>query len=278
MLTYRGLLDDATKHLYETSETPRIDAEILLQHVIERPLAWLIAYGDTIATSEHVKNFLQLVSQRQSGKPIAYLTGTRDFWTLTLKVDDNVLIPRPDTETLVEQALKRLPENTPLDIMDLGTGSGAIALSIAKERPQAKVLAVDSEAGALKVAEENAELNRIKNTEFLQSNWFTNIPNRKFNLIAANPPYVEAGDPHLKQGDLRFEPDAALIASGKGVDDIKNIIKNSRDYLQDKAWLIIEHGYNQADQVAALFEAADFKNIELFKDINELPRCTAGQI
>jgi len=278
MLTYRGLLDDATKHLYETSETPRIDAEILLQHVIERPLAWLIAYGDTIATSEHVKNFLQLVSQRQSGKPIAYLTGTRDFWTLTLKVDDNVLIPRPDTETLVEQALKRLPENTPLDIMDLGTGSGAIALSIAKERPQAKVLAVDSEAGALKVAEENAELNRIKNTEFLQSNWFTNIPNRKFNLIAANPPYVEAGDPHLKQGDLRFEPDAALIASGKGVDDIKNIIKNSRDYLQDKAWLIIEHGYNQADQVAALFEAADFKNIELFKDINELPRCTAGQM
>lgn len=278
MLTYRGLLDDATKQLYEATETPRIDAEVLMQHVIERPMAWLIAYGDTLATSDHIQAFYELISQRQCGQPIAYLTGQRDFWTLSLKVNNMVLIPRPDTETLVEQALARLPLETDLNVLDLGTGSGAIALSIAKERPQARVLAVDFQAGALQVAKENAALNKIANTDFLQSDWFAKVPAKpRFDLIASNPPYVESGDPHLEQGDLRFEPNTALIAHEEGLADIRNIIQTAPDYLNNHGWLLIEHGYTQASDVAALLAAADYKNVELFRDINDLPRCTVAQ-
>ena len=279
MLTYKALLDDASKLLYESSDTPRIDAEVLMQHVIGQPLAWLIAYGDTIATADHVKAFCQLADARKEGNPIAYLTGSRDFWSLTLKVNEHVLIPRPDTETLVEEALQRLPKDSELAILDLGTGSGAIALSLAKERPQARVLAIDSEAGALGVARENADLNNIDNVEFLLSNWFDALGDRQaFNLIAANPPYVEPDDPHLQRGDLRFEPDSALIANGHGLSDLSRIIETAPQYLSVQGFLIVEHGYNQAQDVAALFHANGFDEITLFTDINDLPRCTIGRL
>jgi len=278
MSTYRGLLDGATEQLYDSCETPRIDAEVLMQHVIERPLAWLIAYGDTIATSDHVTAFDKLINQRYAGQPVAYLTGKRDFWTLSLAVNENVLIPRPDTETLVEQALQRIPRGSSLDALDLGTGSGAIALAIAKERPKANVIAIDSQISALDVAKDNALRNEITNVQFLQSDWFTNIPKgKKFNIIASNPPYIEAADPHLERGDLRFEPEIALIADEHGISDLKRIIEQSVDYLHHKAWLIVEHGYNQADRVADLFKEHHYQNVELFHDLNNLPRCSAGQ-
>lgn len=278
MLTYRGLLDDATTQLFESSDTPRIDAELLLLHVIEQPLAWLIAYGETQASGEHVKTFYKFIKQRHAGQPVAYLVGKRDFWTLSLKVNSDVLIPRPDTETLVEQALEVLPRDTELDVLDLGTGSGAIALAIAKERPMAKVLAVDSQNAALKVAQENAQLNQIHNVTFIQSNWFSDIADvTGFDLIASNPPYVEAGDPHLDQGDLRFEPQSALVAGGKGLDDIQHIVHTSAKYLQNDGWLFIEHGSTQSSEVAALFEAEGFNSIKLQQDISGLPRCTYGQ-
>ena len=278
-ISYRGLLDDATKTLFDGSETPRIDAEILMQHVIDKPLAWLIAHGESIATSDHIRAFYQLINQRHAGQPIAYLIGRKDFWNLSLKVDSNVLIPRPDTETLVEQALERIAKDSASDVLDLGTGSGAIALAIAKDRPKAKVLAVDSQNGALTIARENATINSIGNAQFLHSDWYSNLPKGlSFDLIASNPPYIENGDPHLQQGDLRFEPSSALVAMDNGLADLNLIISKAPCFLKTRGWLLVEHGYNQADEVARLFKSNGFNNVNGYQDINKLPRCTAGRL
>ena len=279
MLSYKALVNDGTKQIYEQSETPRIDAEVLIQHVTKRSMSWYIAYGDSPATPEHTKAFYSLILRRGKGEPIAYLTGERDFWTLTLKVNENVLIPRPDTEALVESALECLPKDTSLSILDLGTGSGAIALSLAKERTNAKVIATDFMLGALSVAEKNADHNSINNVEFRQGSWFNPIQsNERFDLIASNPPYVEPNDPHLSVGDLRFEPISALVSQDLGLADLKNIIENAPSFLNDNGFLIVEHGYNQAEHVAKLFSDMGFSGIELIRDINDLPRCTRGQL
>jgi len=278
MLSYRGLLDDATRTLYESCDTPRIDAEYLMQHVIEQSMAWLISHGDSPASAEHTKEFSRLIEQRAKGTPIAYLMGYRDFWTLRLRVNKHVLIPRGDTEVLVEQALERLDVKASQTILDLGTGSGAIALSLAKECPQAQVTAVDQQAEALVVAQENARLNNISNVEFRQSDWFAAIgAEQQFELIASNPPYVELGDPHLQQGDLRFEPETALVADEQGLSDLRSIINAAPNYLKPDAWLLLEHGYQQASAVEQSLTEAGFNNIELYADLNHLPRCTAAQ-
>lgn len=277
--SYRVLLDDATKTLYDNSESPRIDAEVLMQHVIERPLAWLIAHGETIASTDHTNAFYDLVKLRHAGHPIAYLTGHKNFWNLSLKVDSHVLIPRPDTETLVEKALERLPKDSDLDVLDLGTGSGAIALSIAKERPNAKVLAVDSQTAALAIARENALSNDVNNALFLHSDWYSTLPqNQNFDLIVSNPPYVDSDDPHLQKGDLRFEPTVALTAQDKGLADLNIIIQTAPLFLKPRGWLLVEHGYNQAEDIANLFNQNDFCDIDCATDINDLPRCTMGRL
>ena len=277
--SYRDLLDDASQLLYDVTETPRIDAEVLLQHTISQSMAWLISHGDSLASAPHIKDFYSAVGERQNGKPIAYITGTREFWTLSLEVNENVLIPRPDTETLVEQALQRIPKNSDRQLLDLGTGSGAIALALAKERPNCEVYAIDSQAGALQVARENATRNSIDNIHFLQSNWFEHLDKTaKFDLIASNPPYVEIGDPHLSQGDLRFEPDSALIAGGQGLSDLDQIIRTSPAYLNPEGCLLVEHGFAQKSEVADIFEQTGYSAISCFYDINNLPRCTIGKI
>ena len=279
MLSYQALVNDATTQLYQTSDTPRIDAEILLQHVLDKGIAWLISYGDTTASAEHTKAFYHLVEQRHQGQPIAYLIGYRDFWTLSLEVNEHVLIPRPDTETLIEAALDCLDNNAAPTLLDLGTGSGAIALTLAKERPQANVIAAEYQAQAIEVAKRNALKNNVSNVEFIQSDWFESIDqDSKFDLIASNPPYIEPNDEHLKQGDLRFEPITALTASENGLADLRVIIQNSGRYLKPQGFLIVEHGYNQADKVRELFENNNFIDIELHKDINDLPRCTIGKL
>lgn len=275
--TYRGMLDDAAQLLYNSSDTPRIDAEVLMQHVVQQPLAWLIAYADSSASAEHITSFYHLLEQRQQGQPIAYLTGSREFWSLTLKVSADVLIPRPDTETLVEQALEKLPLGKSARVLDLGTGSGAIALAVAKERPRAQVLATDASAPALVIAQENAILNDIGNVEFLESDWFSQIPAQQFHLIASNPPYVMQGDPHLQQGDLRAEPELALVGGGDGLDDIRHICGTAATYLKPGGYLIVEHGFDQASRVRDCFESNGYQDIVLFEDINGLPRCSLGR-
>jgi len=278
-VSYRGLIDDAKQALYDTSDTPRIDAEILLQHVINQPLSWLIAFGDRIASTEHTRAYYQLVEKRQQGQPIAYLIGERDFWSLVLSVNEHVLIPRPDTETLVEAALERIDSsNQNLKLLDLGTGSGAIALSLAKEQPTANVVALDQSPDALKVATHNAQHNQINNVQFMQSDWFSALDDRqKFDLIASNPPYIEPNDPHLAQGDLRFEPASALVAQENGLSDLRIIINQAPEYLNANGWLIVEHGYNQADDMKQLFNERGFTNVSTVYDLNQLPRCTLGQ-
>ena len=277
--TYKNLVDDAKALLYEHCDTPRIDAEILIGHVTKQSLSWLISYGDSIASADHIKQFYQLVSERQAGQPIAYLIGERDFWTLSLSVDSNVLIPRPDTETLVEAALPLITNTADTSVLDLGTGSGAIALSIAKELPKANITAVDVHNNALNVAKKNAVKNNISNVSFVQSNWFESLDDSlQFDLIASNPPYIEPNDPHLNQGDLRFEPTTALVAQENGLADLSNIIQTAPEFLKDNGWLIVEHGYNQASAVDSLFKQYGFTKISLHKDLNNLARCTLGQL
>jgi len=278
MPSYQELLDDASSTLSNSSDTPRIDAEILLQHVLDKPLAWLIANGGTSAISEHIKSFYEIVECRRQGQPVAYLLGYRDFWTLRLAVNDNVLIPRPDTETLVEQALERLSPLKQQAVLELGTGSGAIALAIAKERPLANVLASDYSDAALAVAKGNAKSNRIDNVQFMQSDWFAAIkPQAQFDLIAANPPYVDNDDPHIQQGDLRFEPNLALVADEEGLADLRYIIEHARHFLKPGGFLIVEHGFEQGEEIAQFFKHHAYTDIQLYMDINQLPRCTAAQ-
>ena len=275
--TYRGLIDDAAQLLYNASDTPRIDAEVLLQHVLQQPLTWLIAYGDSLASAEHIESFYQLLEQRQHGQPIAYLVGHKEFWSLSLKVSPDVLIPRPDTETLVEQALVLLKGCEQPDILDLGTGSGAIALALAKEIPSARVMAIDTEAAALDVARENVISCELNNVQLMQSDWFKQLGSSRFDLITSNPPYIETDDPHLSQGDLRFEPNIALVSEGDGLADLRTITQQAIKYLKPGGHLIVEHGFNQSAQVAQLFRMAGFNNIKQYKDLNNLPRCTAGR-
>jgi release factor glutamine methyltransferase len=250
----------------------------LMQHVLQKDIAWLIGYGDTLASADHSKAFYDLVAKRHSGQPVAYLIGWRDFWTLRLTVNENVLIPRPDTETLVEEALERLPKDHSVDVLELGTGSGAIALSIAKERPLANVIAIEYHDKALELAKQNGLSNNVTNVEFRLSDWFASIDqSERFDLIASNPPYVEPDHPHLQQGDLRFEPITALAAPENGYADIRNIIEAAPSHLNDNGWIIIEHGFNQTEEVAELLRKNGFSEISVHKDINQLPRCTCAR-
>jgi len=281
--SYRELVTQASELLYETSDTPRIDAEVLMQHCVGKNMAWLIAYGDSSADAGHIKDFFSLVEQRQKGQPIAYLLGYKEFWSMKLEVNEHVLIPRADSETLVECALAHLQDQASLTqashkILDLGTGSGAIALAIAKEKPQASVFAVDSQENALAVAKKNAANLELKNVQFLQSDWFSAINEHGFDIILSNPPYVESGDPHLQQGDLRFEPDAALIGAGDGLEDIRQIVATAPDYLKADGKLLIEHGFDQALAVKEIMSRCGFIDIENHQDLNYLPRCTFGKL
>lgn len=275
--SYRDLLCDASKLLYDASETPRIDAEYLMQHVLQQSMAWLISYGDSPASADHTRAFYQLIEQRAKGVPVAYLMGYRDFWTLRLEVNEHVLIPRGDTEIIVEQALERIPPNAAQSIVDLGTGSGAIALSIAKERSTCSVVAIDKQHEALDVAKRNANANDIENVTFMQSDWFDALDDQQFHLIASNPPYIEPNDAHLQQGDLRFEPSTALIAQDQGLSDLKIIIEQARQHLHTEGWLLLEHGFQQAAAVEELLSSSGYQHCQLYADLNHLPRCTASQ-
>lgn len=253
-----------------------LEARILLQHVLTVNHAWLIAHADDQLNSEDETKFNALVARRMAGEPMAYILGYREFYGLKLKVTPDTLIPRPDTETLVEAALDKMALNSTLNICDLGTGTGAIALAIAKQRPQSQVTAVDFSKQALLVAQQNAQQLHISNIRFLHSDWFSALTHQRFDIIVSNPPYIEASDHHLSQGDLRFEPINALVSGADGFDDIRNIIALAPNHLAQRGWLMLEHGYNQAAQVARCLHQAGFKDVAHVQDLAGIQRVTLG--
>lgn len=257
----------------------RHEAELLLLHVLERPRSWLFAHAtDPLAAADQAA-FESLLARRMAGEPIAYLTGRRGFWTLDLEVDPATLIPRPETELLVELALERLPSDQSLQLADLGTGSGAIALALASERPQAQVLATDASPGALAVAARNAARHELRNVRFAEGghDWYAPLQGARFDLIASNPPYIASHDPHLDQGDLRFEPASALASGVDGLDDIRRIVDGGQAHLRPGGWLLIEHGWDQGAAIRALFDAAGFAEVETAQDLEQRDRITLGR-
>lgn len=274
------LLDTAIRQLERTSGSARADAEILLAHCLQKSRTWLFIWPEKEIASTTTTQFLNLIAKRTTGTPIAHLTGQREFWTLTLKVTPDTLIPRPETELLVETALSLLPAplaDTP-SVLDLGTGTGAIALSIASERPDISVTACDFSPAALAVAQENAQTNHIRNVQFHPSDWFSALPPQPFDLIVSNPPYIETNDPHLLQGDVRFEPISALASGKDGLDDIRRIVQEAPQWLKPDGWLLLEHGYNQGKAVTELLRAAGFTQVRCLPDLAGNDRVSIGQL
>jgi release factor glutamine methyltransferase len=254
------------------------EAELLLAHVLACTPAWLYAHGGAPIDTKASDRFEALLTRREAGEPVAYLTGRRGFWTLDLAVTKDTLIPRAETERLVELALARIPLEAGVRIADLGTGSGAIALAIASERPRARVVATDSSEAALGVARRNAESSGIDNIEFRAGDWFAALAAERFDLIASNPPYVGEGDPHLAQGDLRHEPSAALVSGIDGLDDLRGIAGGAPAHLVPGGWLLLEHGHAQGELVRELLSAAGFIEVQTARDLEDRDRITLGRL
>lgn len=258
--------------------TARIEAQSLLQAVLQVNRAYLLAHPERCLNESELARYEALLQRRLHGEPIAYLLGEREFFGLMFKVTPATLIPRPETELLVELALQRLPQKQPCRVLDLGTGSGAIALSIAHARPGIEVVAVDASAEALAVARENAQRLHINNATFVPSDWYAALNAQRFDLIVSNPPYVAPGDPHLQQGDLRFEPMSALASGGDGLDDIRCIVANVHTHLHPGGWLLLEHGYDQAVQVRELLREAGLFDVCSARDLAGIERTSGGRI
>ncbi|MEL0168974.1 MAG: peptide chain release factor N(5)-glutamine methyltransferase [Pseudomonadaceae bacterium] len=258
------------------SDTARLDAELLLCHAIGKPRTYLRTWPERQPDAEQLRRFEQLLSQRRSGVPIAYLLGEQGFWSLQLEVSQATLIPRPDTERLVEVALELGPQGA-AEVLDLGTGTGAIALALAVERPHWRLTGVDRVAEAVALARRNAERLQIGNAHFDQSDWFSALANRRFNLIVSNPPYIAESDPHLQQGDVRFEPGSALVSGVDGLDDIRTLVQQAASHLLQAGWLLFEHGWQQADAVALLLREQGFEQVQSWRDLGGQLRVTGGQ-
>lgn len=246
--------------------------------MLGRDRAWLFAHGDDPLSEPEASAFGALLARREAGEPLAYLLGRRGFWTLDLQVSPATLIPRPETERLVELALERLPADHRLRVADLGTGTGAIALAIASERPQAEVVATDVSEAALQVAQQNARSNEVANVVFRYGSWLAPLARESFDLIASNPPYIADGDPHLGQGDLRFEPPSALSSGADGLDAIREIVATAPSHLLPGGWLLLEHGWEQGEAIRGLLQAAGFIDVATEVDLEQRDRVTLGRV
>ncbi len=265
---------DTTVQQLPNSDTPRLDVEILLCHILKKNRSYLYTWPENQLTDDQYQQFQTLLDHRIHGKPIAYLTGNKEFWSLELQVTKDTLIPRPETELLVEQTLIRLPSNS--TIIDLGTGTGAIALAIAKERPQCHITATDKSSQALQIAKNNAQNLALQNVKFILSDWFSKDLGMA-TIIVSNPPYIRIDDPHLIQGDVQHEPRNSLISGIDGLTDIRKIIIQSYNHLLKEGWLLLEHGYDQAEQVRNLLTENNYHSIETYNDLSNQPRVTVGQ-
>lgn len=272
-----ALLRAAAERLVDSSDSPRLDAEILFAHALRRPRTWLLAHADDVATPETRERFHELLERRRRGEPIAYLIGEREFWSHRFRVDSAVLIPRPETEHLIETVLELLSSDAAVAIADLGTGSGAIAVTLGLERPRCRVLATDLSPAALAVAAENARLLDAVNIEFRHSDWFSALHGERFALIASNPPYIAAADPHLTRGDVRFEPSLALASGDDGLTAIRTLIAEARYHLEPGGWLVLEHGWEQAPTVARLLQEHGYTDVACRADLAGIARVTLGR-
>lgn len=253
----------------------RRDTEVLLCHCLGKPRAWLYAWPEKEVSPECAQHFSQVLAQRRTGIPVAYITGEREFWSLQLAVNSATLIPRPETETLVAWALE-LPLPETASVLDLGTGCGAIALAVASERPLWQVIAIDASSPALQVARGNATRAGLQRVSFLQSNWYEAVGAQRFDLLLANPPYIESDDPHLARGDVRFEPRSALVSAHGGLADLDLLVAGAPAQLLDDGWLLLEHGFEQADAVRGMLRNAGFHQVSTRRDMAGQERSTGG--
>lgn len=264
------------------SESPSLDAQLLLMHVLGCDRARLMGWPEQVLTPDQNKRYRQLLEQRAEGHPVAHLTGIREFWSLPLEVNSSTLIPRPETECLVEAALDRvysvLKQKPGVEILELGTGTGAISLALASELPDSTILATDKLDEAVALAVRNRNCLGLDRVEIVQSDWFKSIPkNRTFDVIVSNPPYIDATDPHLEQGDVRFEPATALVSGENGLADIEHIIREGVHYLNQGGWALLEHGHLQGEPVRELFRKFGYQHIHTSRDYANLDRITLAQ-
>lgn len=275
MPTIKQILTEARTTL--TSPDARLEAELLLEAICAISRSRQFSHPDEQLLEDQVEQYKSALERRLSGEPLAHITGRRGFWDVDLRVTPDVLIPRSDTETLVEQALQRIPYNARWQIADLGTGSGAIAIVIARERPQCELTATDNSAAALALARENATALGVNNISFVAGSWGQPLKLRQFDVILSNPPYIRTDDPHMLGGDLPAEPIQALVSGSDGMDAIRRIIEDSATCLKPNGWLLLEHGYDQAAEVSDLLQHADFNEIFTQKDYGGNSRVTGGR-
>jgi len=266
------------KALLHGNELPRLELTMLLSYALGIARAALLAHPETLVAEAKAAQFRELVERRLAGEPIAYLVGKREFHGLELRVGPDVLIPRPETELLVDAVLERIPAAAHCSILDLGTGSGAIALAIAHRRPAVRIIATDISGPALAVAAANAHALGIANVAFVESDWYAALAPGRFDLIASNPPYVAEGDPHLDAGDLRFEPKIALASGADGLAAVRSVVGGARSRLRPGGWLLIEHGYDQAERCRRLFDEAGLIAVSTLRDLAGIDRVCCGRL
>ncbi|MGK9049756.1 peptide chain release factor N(5)-glutamine methyltransferase [Stutzerimonas chloritidismutans] len=274
MPTIESLLQSAD---LPDSPSARLDAEWLLAAALNKSTSYLRTWSEREVPAECAERFAADLERRRQGEPVAYILGRQGFWSLELEVAADTLIPRPDTELLVETALQLLPA-APARVLDLGTGTGAIALALATERPAWQVCGVDRIEAAVRLAERNRLRLGLHNAAFTLSDWFAGLNGERFQMIVSNPPYIPASDPHLLQGDVRFEPQSALIAGADGLDDIRTIIAQAAAHLQSGGWLLLEHGYDQAEAVRMLLLSRGFEDVQSRLDLGGHERISLGRL
>jgi release factor glutamine methyltransferase len=276
--TIEHALKSATAALVHTSTSPRLDAEVLLMHVAGISRAELLAHPERCLGPPQRRRLKALIERRRRGEPVAYLRGTREFWSLELTVSHDTLIPRPETELLVEQALARIPEDSDLTLFDIGTGCGAIALALAKERPRCRIIATDCSPSALRIAQQNILANGLEQVQLRAGEWFAPVVGEYAHLIVSNPPYIQRDDAHLRLGDVRFEPECALTAGPDGLDAIRHVTQYARQHLHSGSWLLLEHAHDQGPAVARLMQRHGYREIRCYRDGAGLDRVSAGRV